>query len=305
MTMTVSSPSSPIEPAAPAEVNAAALETTILRARQGWVSVDFRELWRYRELLWFLALRDIQLRYKQTALGAAWAIIQPVFTMLVFTIFFGKLGGMAKQETYPPYYLSVFCALLPWQLFANSLLQSGNSLVANERLITKVYFPRLLMPLSSVISGVLDFAIALVLLLGMMAASHVYPGWAVLTLPLFVLMAVIAALSVGLWLSALNVQYRDVRYAIPFLTQLWLFLSPVAYSVTELNKIPAKWRTICQALYGLNPMVGVIEGFKWGMLGGTKPPVVMMCVSAIAVLLLLVGGLYYFRRMEKTFADFV
>lgn len=304
--MTMMASTSP--PANPARSDASAVvhaETTILRARDGWVSVDFKELWRYRELCWFLALRDIQLRYKQTTLGAAWAIIQPVFTMVVFTIFFGKLGGMAANTGGPPYYLTVFCALLPWQLFANSLLQSGNSLVANERLITKVYFPRLLMPLSSVISGLLDFAIALAILLGMMAFGHVFPGWEFFTLPIFVVMAVVAALSVGLWLSALNVQYRDVRYAIPFLTQIWMFLSPVAYSVAELDKIPAKWRTLCEALYGLNPMVGVIEGFKWAMLGGQKPPVVMMCVSTAAMLLLLVGGLYYFRRMEKTFADFV
>jgi lipopolysaccharide transport system permease protein len=304
MTMTAPSPSPapPIAVAAPAMPH---LEATVLRARRGWVSVDFRELWRYRELLWFLALRDIQLRYKQTALGAAWAIIQPVFTMLVFTIFFGKLGGMAKPGTYPPYFIVVFCALLPWQLFANSLLQSGNSLVANERLITKVYFPRLLMPLSSVISGVLDFGIALVILLGMMMFSHVHPGWAILTLPFFVLMAIIAALSVGLWLSALNVQYRDVRYAIPFLTQIWMFLSPVAYQIGILNKIPAKWRTLCEILYSLNPMAGVIQGFNWALLNDPHTPGLMMLISMAATLLLLVGGLYYFRRMEKTFADFV
>ena len=284
---------------------APALQTKILRARSGWISVDYHELWQYRELLWFLALRDIKLRYKQTALGAAWAIIQPLFTMLVFTIFLGKLGGLSKNTDWPPYYIQVFCALLPWQLFANSLLQAGNSLVANERLITKVYFPRLLMPLSSVISGVIDFAISLAILLIMMAFSHVHPGWAILTLPLFMLFAIVAALSVGLWLSALNVQYRDVRYAIPFLTQIWMFLSPVAYSSTLLQKVPAHWRGLVEVLYGLNPMAGVIEGFKWALLNDKHAPGPLMFASMFMTGVLLIGGMYYFRRMERTFADLV
>lgn len=291
--------------AAHSHAEAAAHETTVLRARTGWVSVDFKELWRYRELLWFLALRDIKLRYKQTALGAAWAIIQPLFTMLVFTIFLGKLGGLSKQQEWPPYYISTFCALLPWQLFANSLLQSGNSLVANERLITKVYFPRLLMPLSSIFSGVLDFGISLAILLVMMVCSRVHPGWAILTLPLFMVMAIIAALSVGLWLSALNVKYRDVRYAIPFLTQIWMFLSPVAYSSSLLQKVPAHWRGLVEVLYGLNPMAGVIEGFRWALLNDPHAPGPLLIASMGATIALLIGGLYYFRRMERTFADLV
>jgi len=275
----------------------------ILRARRGWVPLDLAELWRYRELMWFLALRDIKLRYKQTLLGAAWAIIQPLFTMLVFTIFLGKLGHMEDPNDPVPYYARTFCALLPWQLFANSLLQAGNSLVSNERLITKIYFPRLLMPIASVLSGLLDFAIAFgILVLLMVCRRHpILPGWGIVTLPFFILMAVLAALAVGLWLSALNVQYRDVRYAIPFMTQFWMFASPVAYQMKILDHLPA-W---VRALYGLNPMVGVIEGFNWAMLHDSYLQAGPLIVSTLATFAILIGGLYYFRRMEKTFADVV
>jgi lipopolysaccharide transport system permease protein len=261
------------------------------------------ELWRYRELLFFLALRDIKLRYKQTFLGIAWAVIQPVFTMLVFTLFLGNLGHLGKDTDPIPYSILVFCALLPWQLFANSLNQAGNSLVSNERLITKVYFPRLLMPMSSVLAGLLDFAIQLAILLGMMFCRHkpIVPGWGVLALPAFVLLAVLAAMSVGLWLSALNVLYRDVRYAIPFLTQFWMIASPVVYPMSLVEKLP-RW---AQVIYSLNPMVGVVEGFHWALLRDAHRPGLPMAVSAAATIVLLIGGMYYFRRMEKTFADVV
>lgn len=265
------------------------------QARPGWVAIDFLELWRYRELLLFQALRDIKVRYKQTALGAAWAILQPVLTMVVFTIFFGTLAGVPSDGA--PYPIFAFAALLPWQLFAFALTQSSNSLVDSAHILTKVYFPRLIVPLASVLAGLVDFAIAWVVLVGMMVYYDIVPGWGILTLPLFTLLAIAAALAVGLWLSVLNVKYRDVRYTIPFLTQFWLFITPVAYSS---SLVPEKWQT----LYGINPMVGVVDGFRWALLGQT-PPGPMLLVSLAATVLLLVGGLFYFRRMEKTFADVV
>jgi lipopolysaccharide transport system permease protein len=270
--------------------------TLILRPPKGWASIGLKELWEYRELLYFLTWRDIKVRYKQTALGAAWAIIQPFFMMVVFSLFFGKLGGIPSDGI--PYPIFVFCALLPWQLFAHALTESSNSLVANERLITKVYFPRLVVPISAVLGGLVDFAIAFVILLGMMAYYHIVPTVMIFTLPLFVLLAIMTALAVGLWLSALNVQYRDVRYTITFITQFWLFATPVAYSS---SLVPERWR----ALYGLNPMAGVVEGFRWALLGKTEGPGAMLGVSVAVVILLLIGGLYYFRRMERTFADVV
>ncbi len=267
---------------------------TILEPARGWQPINFAELWHYSELLWFMALRDIQVRYKQTVLGLAWAIIQPVCTMLVFSIFFGKFGKIPSDGL--PYPVFVFCALLPWQLFANTMGQAGSSLVTNANLLKKVYFPRLIIPLAAALSGVVDFAVAFVVLLAMMLCYGIVPGWAALTVPLFLLFAVTAALSVGLWLSALNVQYRDVRYAIPFLTQIWLFVTPVAYPS---SMVPDKWRL----LYALNPMAGVVEGFRWALLGKAAPPVGVMLVSFVATLVLLIGGLFYFRRMEDTFAD--
>ncbi len=271
-------------------------ELVRIRPRSGWRSLNLAELWRYRELLWFLAARDIKLRYKQTVLGVAWAVIQPLLTMIVFSIFFGRLGGIPSDGI--PYPLFALCALLPWQLFAYALTQSSNSVVNEQRLITKVYFPRLIVPISSVLSGLMDFGVAFLLLLGMMAWYGVTPGWAVVTVPLFVLLAVAAALAVGLWLAALNVQYRDFRYTIPFLTQFWMFASPVAYPS---SLVPQAWRP----LYGLNPMAGVIEGFRWALLNKADPSWGLLAVSTAAVVLLLTGGLLYFRRMEKTFADVV
>src|SRR5881398_295884 len=237
--------------------------TLILRPPSGWASIGFKELWEYRELLYFLTWRDIKVRYKQTVLGAAWAVIQPFFMMVVFSLFFGRLAHVPSDGI--PYPVFVYCALLPWQLFAHALTESSNSLVANERLITKVYFPRLIVPISAVLGGLIDFCIAFVILLLMMAYYGIAPTWAVVTLPAFILFAIATALGVGLWLSALNVKYRDVRYTITFLVQFWLFATPVAYASSI---VPERWRP----LYGLNPMAGVVEGFRWVLLGKSQAP---------------------------------
>ena len=266
------------------------------QARPGWTAINFAELWHYRELLVFYAIRDIKVRYKQTILGATWAVLQPVMTMLVFSIFFGRLAGVPSDGL--PYPVFAFCALLPWQLFAFALTQSSNSLVQDAQVLTKVYFPRLIIPFGSVVAGLVDFAIAFVVLIGMMLYFDIVPGPAMLTLPLFILLALAAALAVGLWLSALNVKYRDVRYTTTFLAQFWLFVTPVAYSS---SLVPAQWQTI----YAINPMVGVVEGFRWALLGKSAPPGVMLIVSVAATAILLTGGLFYFRRMEKTFADII
>jgi lipopolysaccharide transport system permease protein len=235
-------------------------------------------------------------RYKQTALGAAWAVIQPLFMMLVFSLFFGRLAGVPSDGV--PYPVFTFCALLPWQLFAHALTESSNSLVGNQNLITKVYFPRLVVPMSAVLGGLVDFAIAFVILLGMLAFYGLVPGWQILALPAFVLLAVMTALAVGRWLSAMKVQYSDVRYTINILVQFLLFATPVAYPSSI---IPAQWRVV----YGLNPMVGVVEGFRWSLLGKPESPSAVVLVSTIVVATLLVGGLFYFRRMEQQFADVV
>lgn len=272
------------------------LPTFYIEPPKGWASIGLRELWDYRELLYFLTWRDVKVRYKQTALGAAWAIIQPLFMMLVFSLFFGRLAKIPSDGI--PYPIFTFCALLPWQLFAHALTESSNSLVGNQNLITKVYFPRLVVPISAVLGGLVDFAVAFAILLVMMFYYGIVPTWAIVTLPGFILLAVMTALGVGLWLSALNVKYRDVRYTITFLVQFWLFATPVAYPSSI---VPEKWR----ALYGLNPMAGVVEGFRWALLGKTEAPGAMLWVSVAVVILILVGGLYYFRRMEQEFADVV
>ncbi len=291
------SPTSQIEAqAAQLKMSSESLPVSFIEPVRGHVSLDLRELWQYRELLYFLTWRDVKVRYKQTILGAAWAVIQPVFMMLVFSLFFGRLAHMSSDGI--PYPIFVYCALLPWQLFAHALTESSNSLVANERLITKVYFPRLVVPISAVLGGLIDFAIAFVILLLMMAYYGIAPTRAVLALPALVLFAIMTALAVGLWLSALNVKYRDVRYTINFLIQFWLFATPVAYSSSI---VPEKWR----ALYGLNPMAGVVEGFRWALLGKANPPGALFAVSVAVVALLTIGGLYYFRRMEQQFADVV
>jgi lipopolysaccharide transport system permease protein len=259
-------------------------------------SLNLGELWEYRELFYFLTWRDIKVRYKQTALGAAWALIQPFFTMVVFTIFFGRLAKIPSDGI--PYPIFSFCALLPWQLFAYALSQSSNSLVTERSLVTKVYFPRLIVPTSSVLAGLVDFAIAFGLLLLMMVYYGIVPTVRVIFLPLFVVFAVMTALAVGLWLTALNVRFRDVRYTIPFLTQFWLFASPVAYSS---SLVPENWRWV----YGLNPMAGVIEGFRWALLGSEVQITSLMGMSGLIVLVLLAGGLWYFKKTERTFADLV
>jgi lipopolysaccharide transport system permease protein len=269
---------------------------TLIRPSRGWVPLNLRELWNYRELLYFLIWRDVKVRYKQTALGAAWAIIQPLFTMLVFSLFFGKLARIQSDNI--PYPLFSFAALVPWTFFANGLSQSADSLVGSSNLIKKVYFPRLVVPFAAVLSGVVDFVLAFVVLLGMMLFYGRVPTANVIWLPLLLLLALVTSLGVGLWLAALNVEFRDVRYVVPFLTQFWLFSTPIAYPSSLLAE---PWRT----LYGLNPMVGVVEGFRWALVGTATAPGAIVLVSALAAVAILISGAYYFRRMEKTFADVV
>jgi lipopolysaccharide transport system permease protein len=270
--------------------------TLRIRPSSGWVSLRLRELWSYRELLYFLIWRDVKVRYKQTALGAAWAIIQPVMGMLVFSLFFGKLAKMASDGI--PYPIFSYAALVPWTFFASGLTNASVSLVGSSNLIKKVYFPRLAIPIATVLSGVVDFILAFLVLLVMMLVYGIVPTFKIFWLPLFLLLALITSLAISLWLSALNVQFRDVRYVVPFLTQFWLFATPIAYSSSLLHE---PWRTI----YGLNPMVGVVEGFRWALLNTNTRPGPMIAVSALAATVLLIGGAFYFRRMEKTFADLV
>jgi lipopolysaccharide transport system permease protein len=272
------------------------MQNTIIKPGKGWVALRLDELWAYRELLYFLTWRDIKVRYKQTVLGALWAILQPLLTMVVFSIFFGNLGGIPSDGL--PYPIFVYAALLPWQLFSHALTESSNSLVASQNLITKVYFPRLVIPLAPVLAGLVDFRFSFTILLLLMAYYGIGFTVAIFTLPLFLLLAIGAAMGAGLWLSALNVEYRDVRYTIPFLIQFWLFLTPVAYPASI---VPERFRV----LYGLNPMTGVVEGFRWALLGKEQTDSSMIVVSVLVVVLMLVGGGYYFRRMERTFADVV
>ncbi|HSM37253.1 MAG TPA: ABC transporter permease [Longimicrobiales bacterium] len=269
---------------------------TVIEPPRRWVPVDLGALWQYRELLYFLVWRDIKVRYKQTALGAAWAVIQPFFTMVVFSIFFGRLAQVPSDGA--PYPIFSFAALVPWGFFANGLTQSSNSIVANRDLITKVYFPRLAIPTATVLAGLVDFAIAFVVLLAMMGYYGIAPTPNVVwILPLLVL-ALVTALGVGLWLSALNVRYRDVRHALPFVVQAWLFITPIAYPSSLLSE---PWRTV----YGLNPMAGVVEGFRWALLGTDSAPPAMVAVSAVVAVVILVSGAFYFRRVEARFADVV
>lgn len=267
-----------------------------LTATRGWAALKLNELWDYRDLFFFLTWRDVMVRYKQAALGVGWAVLQPLLTMIIFSVIFGRLAGLPSDGK--PYPVFSFVALLPWQLFAGSLARAGTSLVSNANLVTKVYFPRLIMPLSAVAAGLVDFVISFLVLLGLMWYYGIAPTANVVWLPLFVALAVMTAFAVGLWLAALNVAYRDVGATIPFLVQAWMYASPVAYS-TELVPSGA-WRIV----YGLNPIAGVIQGFRWALLD-TAPPDEMMAVSILVTALLLVGGLYYFKRMERTFADVV
>jgi lipopolysaccharide transport system permease protein len=274
----------------------------ILRPSHGWASLNLRDLWIYRELIYFLTWRDVLVRYKQTLLGAAWAILQPVLTMVVFTFFFGNLAKISTGSV--PYPIFSYTGLLPWGLFSKAISDAGHSLVINRNMITKVYFPRLVIPIGSVLGGVVDFTISFIVLIVLMVYYHYKSvgGFqfnltpAIWTLPLFLLLALITALGVGLWLSAINVIYRDAGYIIPHLTQFWLFLTPIAYPA---SLISAKWRLV----YSLNPMAGVVEGFRWALLGQGDAPGPMVAVSTLIALVILVSGLFYFRRMERTFAD--
>jgi len=272
------------------------LQAVVIQPTHGWSALGLREIWKYRELLYFMIWRDIKVRYKQTALGAAWAIIQPFFTMVVFSLFFGRLAGIPSDGV--PYPIFSYTALVPWTFFANGLALSSNSLVGSANLLSKVYFPRLIVPTATILSGIVDFALAFIVLIGMMLAYGIMPTTNVIWLPFFLLLALITSLGAGLWLSALNVQFRDVKYIVPFLTQLWMFLTPIAYPSTML---PEPWRT----LYGINPMAGVVEGFRWALLGTEMTVGPMIVVSTVAAVILMMSGAFYFRRMEKTFADVV
>jgi len=263
---------------------------------RGWGFPSLRELWMSREIIYFLTWRDVKVRYKQTVIGAAWAILQPVLTMIVFSLFFGRLAGIPSEGV--PYPIFSYCGLLPWTLFAQGLSQASNSLVGGANLITKIYFPRSIIPLSAVLVGLVDFVLAFLVLVAMMGYYRIFPGVNVIWLPGFLLLSLITSLGVGLWLSALNVQYRDVRYTVPFLTQIWMFATPVIYPSSLLH---GSWRV----LLGLNPMTTVVEGFRWSLLGVGRPPDAMCAVSSLVALALLVSGALYFRRVERTFADVV
>ncbi len=267
---------------------------TLIRPPQGLAALGLKELWEYRELAYFLVWRDITVRYKQTVIGVAWAVLQPLAMMLVFTLFFGTLAKMPSEGI--PYPLFAYSGLLAWQMFSRSLSESANSLVTEQRLITRVYFPRLLVPLSTVLSALIDFAVASVLLVGLMALYHVAPTAQMVWIPCFVVLMMVTGLGVGFWLSALNLEFRDVRYVLPFLSQFWLFLTPVVYPS---SLVPSRW----QLLYGLNPMVGVIEGFRWALFGIGAGPSPMLAVSIVIALLLFVSGMLFFRSRERTFAD--
>jgi len=278
-------------------LDAGSVEEVVIAPSHGWVPLNLRETWRYRELLYFLSWRDIKVRYKQTVIGAAWAIIQPFMTMVVFSLFFGQLAHIPSDGV--PYPIFSYAALVPWQFFAGGLSASSNSLVGSTYLITKVYFPRLIIPLSSIASGVVDFLLAFVVLIILMLLYGIVPTANIIWLPALLLLAFVTALGVGLWLSAMNVQFRDVRYVVPFMVQFWMFATPIAYPSSLIEN------PVLRALYGINPMTGVVEGFRWALLGTQTAPDAMILVSVLAALVLLISGAFYFRRMEKTFADVV
>ena len=279
-----------------AEIELPSQPVVRIAPRRGWLDLQLRELWSFRELLYFFVWRDVKVRYKQTAIGAAWAVLQPFLTMVVFSLFFGALAKIPSNGL--PYPIFYYCALLPWLYFAGALQNATNTVVEQQRVITKVYFPRILLPMAAVCSGLVDFAIGFLVFVAMMFYYGIFPGAAILVLPPLLLLAVLTALACGLWLSALNAMYRDVRYIVPFLVQFWMFASPVAYPA---SLVPERWRW----LYGLNPMAGVIEGFRWALTGQGQPPGVMLAASAAVVLALLFGGLIFFQRAEGTLADVV
>jgi lipopolysaccharide transport system permease protein len=261
---------------------------------KGWALPKLRELWEFRELLYFFAWRDIKVRYRQTVMGVLWAIIQPFFTMVIFSLFFGRLANIPSEGV--PYPVFSFAALVPWTFFANALTQASNSLVVNTNMVKKIYFPRLALPIATVLAGVIDFALAFVVLLCIMLYYGLVPTINIIWLPFFALLALVTSIGVSLWLAAMNVQFRDVRYTIPFLTQAWLFVTPIAYPSSLL---PETWRIV----YGLNPMAGVVEGFRWTLLGTDTAPGKMLIVSTLVAVILLISGAFYFRRMEQSFAD--
>ncbi len=269
---------------------------TVIRPTRGFSTLRLKDLWEYRDLIYFLMWRDVKVRYKQTAIGTAWVILQPLVTMLIFTAIFGILVRVPSEGL--PYSVFLYTALVPWSYFSEAISRGGGSVVANTNLISKVYFPRLVIPIASIATPVIDFVLSFIILLGLITWFNIRPTWAIVTLPLFFLFTVMTALAVSLWFSALNVRYRDVSYTIPFVIQIWMFASPIIY---PMGIIPFKWRL----LYSLNPLVGVITGFRWALLGKGSPDFWTMGISIVAVLLLLIGGILYFRRMERTFADII
>ena len=269
---------------------------TRIEPSQRWLSLNLGQLWTYRELMYFLIWRDVKVRYKQTVIGIAWAVLQPLMTMVIFTVVFSVFAGVQSDGL--PYPIFAYTALLPWNLFSGALSRCGSSIVGNSNLISKVYFPRLIAPVSAAVSGIVDFAVSFLLLVGMLVWYRITPTWGVFLLPVFLLLALLTALAVGLWLSALNVRYRDIGHITPFLTQFWMFACPIAY---PLSVVPSEWGW----LYDLNPMVGVVEGFRWALLGKASPDFVAIGLSSLVLVVLLVGGLLYFNRMERTFADVV
>jgi lipopolysaccharide transport system permease protein len=272
------------------------LPTMVIQPRKGFLHLGLRVIWQHRELLFFLAWRDLKIRYKQTMIGVGWAVLQPLMTMLVFTVIFGKFAKIPSDGI--PYPIFAYAALLPWTYFSQSLNRSTTSLVGNSQLITKIYFPRLIMPLAGVMVPTVDFALSFLVMIGLMSWYHITPTWGLLALPLFLMLASITALAVGLWLSPLNVKYRDINHVVPFLTQLWMYASPIVYPV---SLVPEKWRL----LYSLNPMAGVIEGVRWGLLGKQSPPFTTLAVSATMIILFFLGGMVFFKHMERTFADVI
>ena len=272
------------------------LPRLLLKPTHGWASLDLMDLWRYRELIYFMTWRDLKVRYKQTFIGAGWAILQPFMIMVVFSIFFGGLAKMPSDNI--PYPIFSFAALLPWELFVKALSSASRSLITSSHMLTKVYFPRMILPLATILAGLVDFGIAFLVLMAMMAFYGIAPTATIWTLPLFLLLALITTLGVGLWLAALNVLYRDVSYITPFLTQFWMYITPIAYPA---SMVPEKWRL----LYALNPMTGVVEGFRWALFGTQTTIWPMLAVSSVISLCLLISGLFYFRRMERQFADTV
>ena len=272
------------------------VQRILIQPSKGLFNFDLRELWQYKELLYFLIWKEVKVRYKQTIIGGAWAIIQPLLTMVIFTIIFGRLAKIPSDGM--PYPVFTYTALLPWMLFAQALTRSGGSLVSNANLITKVYFPRLLVPLSAALAPIVDFIVSFLILLGMLAWYGIPPTLGILALPFFLALTLVTAISVNLWLAPINVKYRDVAHTLPFLSQIWMYASPVVY---PLSMIPEKW----QFLYSINPMVGVIEGFRWALLGKQSPNFMAMAISVIVVMALFLGGILYFKKMEQTFADVI